>query len=133
MAGFSNHRLTGEGLLDPTLDSLPEPRDHIAQLEVFISTVSHQSDSAAGGGGDGAVQEGERAGGSVDWEVEHCARLPPGRTAHLGRAGGGRQDLGLKLQQLAHKAEVGGDDAASLLDELKGLVQLHPPSPHEVR
>lgn len=36
----------------------------------------------------------------------------------------GGQDLRLKLQQLAHEAEVGGDDASPLLHELKGLIQL---------
>jgi hypothetical protein len=33
---------------------------------------------------------------------------------------------------LAHEAEVRTDDAAALLDELKGLVQLHAVGPHQV-
>lgn len=33
---------------------------------------------------------------------------------------------------MAHKAEVRTDDATALLDELKGLVQLHAVGPHQV-
>ncbi|KAM9540282.1 uncharacterized protein ACWYII_038389 [Salvelinus alpinus] len=39
---------------------------------------------------------------------------------HHARCG---QHLGLELQQLTHEAEIGGDDTAALLDELKGFVQ----------
>lgn len=36
------------------------------------------------------------------------------------------EHLCLKLQELAHEAEVGGDDAPALLDKIKGLLQPHP-------
>lgn len=92
--------------------------------------------SAAGGGGDGTVEEGELTGrgvdGDGDGEVEDRAALADGWAASLRGAAGCGQDLGLKLQQLPHEAEVGGDDAATLLDELKGLVQLHAVGAHEV-
>ncbi|KAJ0049927.1 hypothetical protein NL108_005243, partial [Boleophthalmus pectinirostris] len=42
------------------------------------------------------------------------------------------QDLGLKLKQLTHEAEVWGDDAAPLFDKFKGLVQLHTVCAHQV-
>lgn len=48
----------------------------------------------------------------------------PRGTGHLSGARG-RQHLGLELEQLSHEAEVGRDDAPALLDELKGLLQLH--------
>ena len=92
--------------------------------------------SAAGGGGDGTVQEGEWPGrgvhGDGDGEVKDSAALADGWAASLGGATGGGQDLGLKLQQLSHEAKVGGDDAAPLLDKLEGLVQLHTVGAHEV-
>ena len=55
-----------------------------------------------------------------------------GGAGRLGRAGRG-QHLRLELQQLAQEAEVGRDDAASLADELEGLVQAHPLPLHQVR
>lgn len=74
--------------------------------------------------GDGEVEDG--GGGGAPVQHRH------GGAPRLCRAVGG-QDLGLELQQLAHEAEVGGDDASPLLHKLKGLVQLDPVSPHEVR
>lgn len=97
--------------------------------------------SAAGGGRDGAlkVAQGTVRGvdGDGDREVEDggSGSAPVqdshGRTPGLSRAVRG-QHLGLELQQLAHEAEVGGDDTPPLLHKLKGLVQLHSVSPHEV-
>lgn len=75
------------------------------------------------GDGDREVEDG--GGGSAAVEHSH------GGTPRLCRAVRG-QDLGLELQQLAHEAEVGGDDAPPLLHKLKGLVQLDSVSPHEV-
>ena len=49
----------------------------------------------------------------------------------LGGAGGG-EELGLELQQLAHEAEVGGDDAAAAAHELEGFVQTHALPLHQV-
>lgn len=100
----------------------------------------------AGGGGDGAVQVGQAAGGRVhthgDWEAEDKLRsggggglapLPqgPGRAGGLHGTGRG-QHLRLELQQLPHEAEVGRDDAPPLLDELKRLLQPHPLLHHQV-
>lgn len=83
------------------------------------------------------MEEGELTGrgvnGDGDGEVEDGAVLADGRAAGLRGAGGRGQDLGLKLEELAHEAEVWGDDAPPLLDELEGLVQLHPVGAHEVR
>lgn len=70
--------------------------------------------------------------GDGDREVEDGAAVADGWAARLRGAGGRGQDLGLELEELAHEAEVGGDDAAALLDKLKGLVQLHTVGPHEV-
>lgn len=67
-----------------------------------------------------------------DWEIEDCVAVANGWTACLRGAGRRGQDLGLKLEELSHEAEVGRDDAATLLDELKGFVQLHAVGPHEV-
>lgn len=92
--------------------------------------------SAAGGGRDGTVAEGELTGRSVnrdgDGEVEHGTAFADCRASCLRGASRGGQDLGLELEELTHEAEVGGDDAAALLDELKGLVQLHAVGAHEV-
>lgn len=67
-----------------------------------------------------------------DREIEDGAAVAEGRAGRLRGAGRRGQDLGLKLEELTHEAEVGGDDAAALLDKLKGLVQLHAVGPHEV-
>ena len=92
--------------------------------------------SAAGRGGDGTVEEGELPSWLVyrdgDWEIEDCAAVADGWTCRLWGAGGRGQDLRLKLEELTHEAEVWGDDAAALLDKLKGLVQLHTVGPHEI-
>ena len=114
----------------------------LSSVYVHFMTLLHQCSatdgrgSAAGGGGDGTVQEGSWPGrgvhGDGDGEVEDGAALADGWAASLGRATGGGQDLGLELQQLPHEAEVGGDDAAPLLDKLEGLVQLHTVGAHEV-
>jgi hypothetical protein len=100
----------------------------------------------AGGGGDGAVQVRQVTGGRVHAhrhrEAEDELRgggrgglspLPKGprRAGSLGGAGRG-EHLRLKLQQLAHEAEVGRDDASALLDELKSLLQPHPLLHHQV-
>lgn len=97
--------------------------------------------SAAGRGRDGALKVAQRTVRGVDrdgdGEVEDgggggaSVQHGHGRAPSLRRAVRG-QDLGLKLQQLAHEAEVGGDDAPPLLHKLKGLVQLDSVSPHEV-
>lgn len=90
--------------------------------------------SAAGRRGDGTVEErkliGRRVHGDGDREIEDRVAVADGRTACLRGAGGRGQDLGLELEELPHEAEVGGDDAATLLDKLKGLVQLHTIGPH---
>lgn len=65
-------------------------------------------------------------------EIEDRAAVADGWTARLRGAGRRGQDLGLKLEELTHEAEVGGDDAAALLDELKRLVELHSVCPHKV-
>lgn len=70
--------------------------------------------------------------GDGDREVEDRAAVADGRAARLRGAGGRGQDLGLELEELAHEAEVGRDDAAALLDKLEGLVQLDAVGPHEV-
>lgn len=92
--------------------------------------------STAGGGGDGTVEEWELAGwcvyGDGDGEVEDCAAVANGWTARLWRTRGRGQDLGFKLKQLTHEAEVGGNDAAALFDKLEGLVQLYAVSAHQV-
>lgn len=90
--------------------------------------------SAAGRRGDGTVEEGKLLGrrvyGDGDREIEDRVVVADGRAACLRGAGRGGQDLGLELEELPHEAEVGGDDAAALLDKLKGLVQLHAVGPH---
>lgn len=92
---------------------------------------------AGRGGSDGAVQEGQRAGGRVHGdghgEVEDCGALAHGRTPRLRGAAGGGEDLRLELQELAHEAEVGRNDAAALLHKLEGLLQLDPVGAHQVR
>lgn len=55
----------------------------------------------------------------------------PGRAGGLRGAGRG-EHLRLELQQLAHEAEVGRDDATALLDELESLLQPHPFLHHQV-
>lgn len=70
--------------------------------------------------------------GDGDREVEDRAAGADGRAACLRGARGRGQDLRLELEELPHEAEVGGDDAAALFDELEGLVQLHAVGPHEV-
>lgn len=104
--------------------------------------------SAAGGRRDRAVVQ---VGGAHhgDREVENERRGGRGRRhgggrrglgpeqragcgGRLGGAGGGGEELGLELQQLAHEAEVGGDDAAAAAHKLEGLVQTHPLSLHQV-
>lgn len=97
--------------------------------------------SAAGRGRDGALKVAQRTVGRVDrdrnGEVENggsggaSVQHSHGRAPSLSRAVRG-QHLGLKLQQLTHEAEVRGDDAPPLLHKLKGLIQLHSVSPHEV-
>lgn len=107
----------------------------------------------AGGGGDGTVQVRQVTGGRVHahghGEAEDelrggggrgLAPLPQGprRAGRLGGAGRRRrrrrrgEHLRLELQQLAHEAEVGRDDAAPLLDELERLLQPHALLHHQV-
>lgn len=82
------------------------------------------------------MEEGALSGGGVhgdgDGEVEDGVAATDGRAARLRGARGRGQDLGLELEQLAHEAEVGRDDAAALLDELEGLVELYAVGAHEV-
>lgn len=101
---------------------------------------------ATGGGGDGAVQVGQTAGGGMHAhrhrEAEDelrggrgrglapLAQRPRGAGSLRGTRRG--QHLRLELQQLPHEAEVGRDDAAPLLDELKGLLQPHALLHHQV-
>ena len=66
-------------------------------------------------------------------EIEDGAVLAHGWAPCLSGAGGRGQHLGLELQKLTHEAEVGGDDAASLLHKLEGLLQLDPVGAHQVR
>lgn len=81
-------------------------------------------------------QEGQRTGTGMnrngDGEVENSGILAERWAACLRWAGGCGEHLGLELQKLAHEAEVGRDDAAPLLDELKSLVQLDTVGAHEV-
>lgn len=85
-----------------------------------------RASSAAGRRGNGTVEEGKLIGrrvhGDGDREIEDRVAVADGRAACLRGAGGRSQDLGLELEELPHEAEVGGDDAAALLDKLKGLV-----------
>ncbi|KAJ0015468.1 hypothetical protein NQD34_009088, partial [Periophthalmus magnuspinnatus] len=41
-------------------------------------------------------------------------------------------ELGFELQELAHEAEVGGDDAATPAHKLKGFIQTHALPLHKV-
>lgn len=72
-----------------------------------------------------------------NWEIkDRCCGCPSvqdrhGRTSCLCRAIWSK-NLGLKLQQLPHKTEVGGDDASSLLHKLEGFVQFDSIGPHQV-
>lgn len=50
----------------------------------------------------------------------------------FGVSRGGAEDLRLKLQELSHEAEVGRDDVAALLDDVKGGVQPQLLRPHDV-
>lgn len=64
-----------------------------------------------------------------------CRRL--GSEQRAGRGGGlcgtgSGEQLRLELQQLAHEAEVRGDDAAAAPHELEGLVQAHALPLHQV-
>lgn len=97
---------------------------------------THTPSSAAGRGGDGTVEEWELTGWGMyrdgDWEIEDCVAVANGWTACLCGTSRRGQDLWLKLEELSHEAEVGRDDAAALLDELEGFVQLHAVGPHEV-
>lgn len=101
-----------------------------------VSSSSSSSSSAARRGGDGTVEERELTGWGVyrdgDGEVEDCAAVADGWTARLGWARRRGQDLGLKLEELTHEAEVGGDDAAAPAHKLKGLVQTHALPLHQV-
>lgn len=111
-----------------------------SKFEGRNESLFHPFPSAAGRGRDGAVEEGALSGGGVhgdgDGEVEDGAAATAaadGRAARLRGARGRRgQDLGLELKELAHEAEVGRDDAAALLDEFEGLVQLDAVGAHEV-
>lgn len=69
----------------------------------------------------------------MDGEVEHGVALPDHGASRGRGAAGGRQHLGLELQELAHEAEVGRDDAAPLLDELEGLLESDAVGAHQVR
>lgn len=42
------------------------------------------------------------------------------------------ENIGLKLQQLSHEGQVGGDDVTPLLHKVKGLIQPDTPRVHEV-
>lgn len=85
---------------------------------------------------DGAVEERKLTCwgmyGDGDWEIEDCAAVANGWAACFRGTGWRGQDLRLKLEELSHEAEVGRDDAASLLDKLKGLVQLDAVGSHEI-
>lgn len=70
---------------------------------------------------------GRRGGGRRRLGSEQRAR----RGGGLCGAGSG-EELRLELQQLAHEAEVRGDDAATAPYELEGLVQAHPLPLHQV-
>lgn len=103
--------------------------------------------SAARGGRDRAVVQ---VGGvhHRNREVEDERRGRRGRRGDGGRRGlgseqrarrgggfggtGGGEELRLELQQLAHEAEVGGDDAATPAHKLEGFVQTHPLPLHQV-
>lgn len=85
---------------------------------------------------DGAVEERKLTCwgmyGDGDWEIEDCATVANGWAACFRGTGWRGQDLRLKLEELSHEAEVGWDDAASLLNKLKGLVQLDAVGSHEI-
>lgn len=64
-----------------------------------------------------------------------CRRLGSEQRAHCGgglSGAGSSKDLRLELQQLAHEAEVRGDDAAAAAHKLEGLIQTHPFPLHQV-
>lgn len=113
---------------------MPSARDP-CELKSKQSLLLSAQPSAAGRGSDGTVEERELAGGGAhgdgDGEVEDRV-VVDGRAARLSGAGGRRQHLRLELQELPHEAEVGRDDAAALLDELEGFVQLDAVGAHEV-
>lgn len=106
------------------------------QHSVLIQFKFKYCISAAWRGGDGTVEEWELTSRRVyrdgDWEVEDRAAVANSRAASLWWAGWCGEHLGLKLQELTHEAKVWGDDAATLLDKLKGLIQLDTVCPHEV-
>lgn len=106
-----------------------------------MGKVASRGLSAAGRGRDGALKVAQRTVRGVDGDGDGEVEDGGGGGAAVQHRHGGApclcravwgQDLGLKLQQLAHEAEVGGDDASPLLHEFKGLVQLDSISPHEV-
>lgn len=107
----------------------------------WIVKMASRGLSAAGRGRNGALQVTQctvrGVDGDGDGEVEDCGgggatvQHSHGGAPSLCRAVWG-QDLRLKLQQLAHEAKIGGDDASPLLHKFKGLVQLDSVSPHEV-
>lgn len=74
--------------------------------------------------GDREAEDELRGGGGLATRCRRACSL------HCTRCG---QDLRLKLQELPHEAEVGGDDAPPLLDELEGLLQLQQLLLHQVR
>lgn len=103
--------------------------------------------SAAGGGRDGAVVqvsgvhnrngevENERRGGRGCRWGGGCRGFGSEQRACCGGGFGGArggEELRLELQQLAHEAEVGGDDAAAPPYKLERFVQTYPLSLHQV-
>lgn len=91
--------------------------------------MCHHRDREAedkGGGGCGGGRGGSGSGGG-----HHLGSVWRGGAGSLHRAGRS-QDLGLELQQLAHEAEIGRDDTATLPHKLKGLLEAHPLPLHQV-
>lgn len=108
-----------------------------AQLVCWVGKAAIGRPSAAGGGRDRAVVqvgrvhhrnrevENERRGGCCWRRGGRRWGLGPEQRAHCGgRFCGTRsgEELRLELQQLAHEAEVGGDDAATPAHKLEGFV-----------
>ena len=118
-----------------------------AQLVCLGGKAAIGRPSAAGGGRDRAmVQVGRvhhrnrevenewRGGCGWCWGGRRWG-LGPEQRAHCGGCfcgARGGEELWLELQQLAHEAEVGGDDAATSAHELEGFVKAHALSLHQV-
>lgn len=130
------------------LTALPANGSPVFSELVTMGKAVFGDPSAAGGGRERAVVQ---VGGvhHRNWEVENERRGGRGCRRRGGRRGGlgpkqrarcggrfcnprGGEELRLELQQLAHEAEIGGDDAATPANKLEGFVQTHSLPLHQV-